>query len=84
VVPADARLPGGLLEIEIGAGRFACATHVGSYATLGDSCARRLMGEWLPASGHRVGAGDAYELYRNNPMSTPEAELRTEMYVPIA
>lgn len=42
------------------------------------------MGEWLPQSGRRVGAGVSFEIYRNTPMDTPEDALITELYVPLA
>jgi DNA gyrase inhibitor GyrI len=42
------------------------------------------MGQWLPASGHHVGSGSSYELYRNTPADVPPHELRTELYLPIA
>lgn len=83
VVPPDAALPEGLGEAELPAGRYATATHVGPYQELGDAWAR-LMGEWLPASGERLGEGVSYEIYRNTPETTPPAELITELYVPLA
>ena len=43
-----------------------------------------MMGEWLPNSGHRVGNGPSYEVYRNNPSNTRPEELRTDLYIPIA
>jgi AraC family transcriptional regulator len=82
-VAEDVPLPTGLVEQRIGAGRYACAEHVGPYEQLGDAWAR-LMGEWLPASGHRVGNGVSFELYKNDPTKVPKEELRTEMYIPIA
>ena len=82
VIPADARVPEGLTELTIPAGRYARATHVGPYDNLGDSWAR-LMGEWLPRSGQRVGDGVSYEVYRNNPMNAKPNELITDMYVPL-
>ena len=82
VVPQDAKVPRELSELTIPAGRYARATHVGPYDSLGDSWAR-LMGEWLPSSGHRVGEGVAYEVYRNNPMNAKPDELLTDMYVPL-
>ena len=42
------------------------------------------MGDWLPKSGHRVGNGSSYELYRNDPSSAAPGELLTELYLPIA
>ncbi|MBL8742477.1 MAG: GyrI-like domain-containing protein, partial [Myxococcales bacterium] len=44
----------------------------------------RLMGEWLPKSGHRVGDGTSYEMYVNNPAMTAVDDLITDLYVPIA
>jgi AraC family transcriptional regulator len=81
-IPADAKVPAGLTEITIPAGRYARTTHIGPYDDLGDAWAR-LMGEWLPSSGHRVGDGVAYEVYRNNPTDTKPSELATDMYVPL-
>lgn len=77
-------LPVGLAEATIPAGRYAMTVHHGSYATLGDTWAR-LMGEWLPQSGNRLGAaGAAFEVYRNTPESVPEDQLETELYMPLA
>ena len=82
-VPQDARLPAELVEEHIPAGKYACTVHVGPYERLGDTWAR-FMGEWLPASGHRVGPGASFEIYRNTPMTVPKEQLVTELYVPIA
>ncbi|HEX7941852.1 MAG TPA: AraC family transcriptional regulator [Gemmatimonadaceae bacterium] len=83
VVAPDAALPTGLTEQCIAAGDYASTTHVGPYETLGDTWAR-FMGEWLPASGHRIGDGVAYEVYHNTPMGTPKEQLRTELRLPLA
>lgn len=82
-VPDDARLPTQVVEKRLPAGRYARATHIGPYTTLGDTWSR-MMGEWLPNSGHRVGNGPSYEVYRNNPSNTRPEELRTDLYIPIA
>ncbi len=82
VVPEHVQLPDGLAEQHIAAGRYACATHVGPYEQLGDAWAR-FMGEWLPASGHRIRDGASFEIYRNTPMAAPKEQLRTDMYIPI-
>lgn len=82
-VPDNARLPTEIVEKRLPAGRYARTTHIGPYTTLGDAWAR-MMGEWLPDSGHRIGNGPTYEVYRNNPSNTRPEELRTDLYVPIA
>ena len=82
-VPDDAALPPTLGDQRIAAGRYACTVYVGPYELLGDAWAR-FMGEWLPASGERVGDGASYEKYLNDPRTTPKAELRTEMCMPLA
>jgi AraC family transcriptional regulator len=48
--------------------RAVCAhtVHVGPYEQLGDAWAR-LLGEWVPASGNRIGDGVSYEIYLNTP-----------------
>jgi len=82
VVSRDAKIPADMGELRLPAGRYACTTHVGPYERLGDAWAR-LMGEWLPKSGHRIADGMSYEIYRNTPMDVPRSELRTELYVPL-
>jgi AraC family transcriptional regulator len=83
IVPEDAKLPEGLVEQHIPAGRYAMTVYVGPYEQLGDVWAR-FLGEWVPASGNRIGDGVSYEIYRNTPADTPKQELRTELYVPLA
>jgi AraC family transcriptional regulator len=81
-VPAGVPIPTGLEEITIPGGSYAVTTHVGPYATLGETWSR-LMGEWLPQSGRRVGRGFTYELYVDDPMRTRPEQLRTEIYLPV-
>ena len=83
VVAPDVELPKGLTEQRIAAGDYASTTHVGPYEQLGDTWAR-FMGEWLPASGRRIGDGVSYEVYHNTPMDTPKEQLRTEIRIPLA
>ena len=83
VVPEDAVVPAGLIEQRTAAGRYATTTHIGPYEALGDAWAR-FFGEWLPASGHRIGPGASYEIYRNDPTKVPKDQLRTDLYIAIA
>jgi AraC family transcriptional regulator len=82
VVPATIVLPAGLRELRLPAGRYARTTHLGPYEGLGDAWAG-LLGRWLAQSGHRLGPGGTYELYRNSPMDTPPSGLVTELYLSI-
>jgi AraC family transcriptional regulator len=82
VVGDEVPLPAGLAEQRIPAGEYASTTHIGPYEQLGDSWAR-FMGEWLPASGRRLGPGVSYEVYHNTPMDTPKEALRTEIRIPL-
>lgn len=82
VVRDGITLASSLTEVTLPAGRYARATHRGSYATLGDSWAQ-LMGVWLPQSSFRVGAGPAYEAYVTDPRTTATPDLLTELYVPL-
>jgi AraC family transcriptional regulator len=81
-ISPTAAVPDGLTEIRIPAGRYARATHAGPYTGLGDAWAR-LMGEWLPHSGYRLGDGVSYELYRNHPGNAQPNELLTDLYIPL-
>lgn len=83
VVPDGSELPSTLGEQRLAAGRYACTLHVGPYERVGDAWSR-FMGEWLPRSGERmVEDGTCFELYLNTPAEVPEAELQTELYVPL-
>lgn len=83
VVQENAKLPAGLEEHRLPAGRYAYTLHIGPYEQLGDAWSR-FMGQWLPQSGERIGEGTSFEIYLNTPGEVPSAELRTELYIPLA
>jgi len=57
--------------------------HHGPYERLGETYAA-LFGQWLPANGREPGgASCSYEIYLNDPNSTPPEELLTEVCVPL-
>ena len=83
VVAAQTALPKALHEVHLPAGRYARTTHRGPYEGLGDAWAN-FLGRWLAQSGHRIGDGAMFELYRNSPMNTQPSNLVTELYLSIA
>lgn len=72
--------PKGLTISTIPAGRYAKATHEGSYRNLPATYAF-LMGQWIPQHGEAIDRAMSYELYRNTPLDTKEPDLRTDVYV---
>lgn len=83
VVSPGALVPEGLRIRRLPAGLYACTAHVGSCTQLGDVWAR-FMGEWLPRSGHRMGEGPSYELYRNRLGQEPGQAPVTELHIQLA
>jgi AraC family transcriptional regulator len=81
-VPAKAKLPTGLSEMVIPAGRYAHAIHLGPYTGLG-AVYDHLRNQWLPRSGEKAGDGVSYEMYRNTPMTAKPDELVTDVYMPL-
>jgi AraC family transcriptional regulator len=82
VISEKTKVPSPLGEKRLPAGRYACTIHEGPYEQLGDVWAR-LMGTWLPQSGHRMTEGLSYEIYRNTPAEVPKEKLLTELYIPL-
>lgn len=82
IVSDHTALPPSLGETRVPAGRYARTVHRGPYNELGDVWAR-FLGEWLPASGHRLADSASYELYLNNPHDIPSSDYLTELRIPI-
>ncbi|MEM9377461.1 MAG: AraC family transcriptional regulator [Pseudomonadota bacterium] len=77
--------PGSLDELdyfELAGGNYATMQHQGSYATL-KAAYTWLYGTWLPGSGHEARDAPPIEFYVNDPKTTPTAELRTDILVPL-
>jgi AraC family transcriptional regulator len=68
---------------EIGGGEYASAIHKGAYKRLNETFAH-ICGVWGPQSGREFGSAPCLEVYLNDPERTPEEELLTEVYVPLA
>jgi AraC family transcriptional regulator len=81
-IDEDQAIPDGAEELRIPAGTFARHTHIGPYEHLGDVWAR-FLGVWLPQSGHSIGPGGTYEIYRNTLGEVEPDELITDLYLAI-
>lgn len=81
-IPAKTKLPHGLTELTIPAGRYTHTTHFGPYEGLPEAWGY-LRNEWLPKSGEKPGKGMSYEVYRNTPMNAKPDELVTDLYLPL-
>ena len=68
--------------ITIEGGDVAVATHRGPYARLPESY-RELFSEWLPSSGREAAHRPCHEAYLNDASTTPEADLLTEICLPL-
>ena len=79
--PTGAPLP--LEKIFLIGGPHAIFMHRGPYAGLKDSY-DWLYGQWLPSSGRLPADAPSYEICRNNPQTTPPADLLTEIRLPLA
>jgi len=75
-------LPSELTIREIPAGPYAVGIHRGAYAGLPESW-RIFENAIETATGRKATRGDCFEIYVNDPGSTPEDGLITELYVPV-
>ena len=75
--------PDGLRDDVVPGGPWAIAVHHGSYATLSETYLR-LIGGWFPHTGRQLADRPCIELYLNSPTDTRDADLRTEVWAPIA
>ena len=79
--PRELSPSGGVGIKTVSAGEIAAAIHRGPYAQVGNTYQE--LGRWLGEQGYRV-AGPAEEVYLSDPSTTPEAELMTEIRMPVA
>ena len=79
-ISGKTKLPAGLTELEIPAGRYAHTTHVGPYTGLGEAW-NHLRNEWLQKNREKPGKGMSYDVYRNTPMNAKPDELVTDLYL---
>lgn len=83
VVVDESVLPEGDVGVqEIAGGEYAVTTHSGPYEKLSETYGA-LCGQWLPANNREPAAAPCFEVYRNDPSTTPPEELLTDIHVPV-
>ncbi len=76
--------PSGELGVqEIPGGRYAVTTHEGPYENLAQTYGE-LFGRCFGKGEHQPGSSACLEHYQNDPTTTAPADLRTEIWVPLA
>jgi len=81
-VPVTCRAEGPIGIVDLAGGRHAVFTHQGPYDHLADSW-NQLVTQWMPQHGHRLGTTPSFEVYLNDPASTPAEALLTDICVPL-
>ncbi len=80
-VGADVAAEDEIMASEIPAGRYATTMHIGPYAEIAESYEH--LTSWVEQQLQRP-AGSAYEIYLNDPATTPEEGLQTLIIFPLA
>jgi AraC family transcriptional regulator len=82
VARPEIELSGTLRWMQQPAGRYAVFTHIGPYSALHESWTF-VYRDWLPATGYPLRDVPPFELYVTNPETTPPAQSRTDLYLPL-
>lgn len=80
-IPVQGSVPDGIDASELPGGRSATVVHVGQYDDL--SKAYDALSAWMEESDESAGVGP-YEIYLNDPRSTPAENLETKVIWPLA
>ena len=75
-------LPAGLREAEAPGGWYAATLHEGPYDRIEETL-RLILDEWMPSGGFRRREGPVVERLLTDPRKAGEADLRTEILVPV-
>lgn len=78
----DVEAPSPMHRADFAAGPYACLRHHGSYDGLEDAT-QRLIGAWLPLSGREPADAPLHYHFHNDHEQTPEAELVTDVMLPL-
>jgi len=73
----------GIVVQALGGGRYARVRLVGAFAGL-EALTDALLAHWLPESGETLRDAALFHEYLDDPDETPEALLRTDIYLPLA
>jgi len=63
-------------------GEYAIFTHQGPYAGLEETY-KIIMSQWVPTCGREFRDTAWFEIYRNDPSTTPPAQLITDIHIPL-
>lgn len=77
-VPVEAPVVTG----ELPGGEYAIITHQGPHEGLEETYVF-IMGQWLPGCGRELRDTPWFEIYRNDPETTPPAQLLTDIHIPL-
>lgn len=75
-------LDGTLAWATLSAGRYAVFSHRGAYHSLGQTWAA-IYADWAPGAVRILRDAVPFELYINTPDEVPEAQLITEIWIPV-
>lgn len=78
----DTQLSEVVRRIEVNGGCYAKYRHQGAYSAL-EPIYDQFYNQWLPSSDYKKTAQPSFEVYLNNPKTTPEDQLLTDVYFPI-
>ena len=81
--PDGIELSGSVAWQPIRSGRCAVFTHIGPFTTLHRTW-HAIYRDWLPRSGARLRDAPPMEINISRPDITPSAEMRTEIWIPVA
>lgn len=81
-VGVDLAIEAPMVETVLRGGLYAQLSYTGPYADMRGAY-RWLLGVWLPNSGYEPAEAPIFEAYLNDPRDTPQAELRTDIHLPL-
>lgn len=81
-IPVSIAIEMPLVETVLRGGAYAKLSYKGPYADMRGAY-RWLLGTWLPASGYEPDDAPIFEAYLSDPRHVPQAELRTDIHLPL-